>query len=409
MKEKKQDFDIFISYRRSDGFAIAETFKLALANQGYNVFFDKSNLQSGKAFPKRIEDAVKQSNEFIAIVTEDYFGEINYKGELKISDDDDWVRKELEVAIKEGKNIFPVLVDCDIPRKDTLPASINRVLELQFKRYDKTSDTYERIINDISQEFNSETRENAIVGTIRRSVKNINVNDDIFNEKCKDLIRYVDSSNEKAVKHIIEEKREYDLKSRYASFYVLFSYYRRLQDVKKLLSLVDEWGIEFQNTNAFYYYVMVEYYELKAKLSESANEESYYLLEMLKYSETARDKASNNNGMVHSYCVSVAWCMEKGICVDSSKFNLAMSEIDRIISKTPDYAHYYSTKARLLALDGKFEEALMNNGRAQVLETPIHSDWQKRLANYYKEECLIKLKQMEYEREINDSKKRNKW
>jgi len=49
-----------------------------------------------------------------------------------------------------------------------------------------------------------------------------------------------------------------------------------------------------------------------------------------------------------------------------------------------------------LAQDDNYEEALLNNRKAQALETPKHDDWQKRMATYYKEECLIKMMQLEY-------------
>ena len=58
----------------------------------------------------------------------------------------------------------------------------------------------------------------------------------------------------------------------------------------------------------------------------------------------------------------------------------------------PDYARYYSTKARLLSLKGEVREALVNIRYAQTLETPRQQDWMLRVAGYYRDECLIRLR-----------------
>lgn len=394
MNNKMREYDIFISYRRSDGFAVAEVFQLELEKRGYSVFFDKKNLHSGP-FPKEIETAIKQANEFIAIVSHDYF-EAKNGDYYRIQSEEDWIKKEFELAIKEEKNIFPILIDATVPDASILPKSLKGILELQFKKYDKNIDTVDKLIDSINDGFDTETTENAIVGAIRNSIRDIDVTDRIFNERCKALINLVENNNIEAIVHILEEKDKYDVKNRYAAFYVLFSYFRRLQDVNRLIELIEKWGEEFSEINVFYFYVMVEYCLLKFQLANDISEERMYLLKMLGYSELAKNNANDNNGMVHSYCLSVAMCLENGIEIDDGKKRIALDEINKIIKKAPDYAIYYSTKARLLAQDDNYEEALLNNRKAQALETPKHDDWQKRMATYYKEECLIKMMQLEY-------------
>lgn len=406
--KKENKYDIFISYRRSDGYAVAENFYLALEKRGYRVFFDKKDIKTGE-FPKEIEKSINQSNEFLCIVTNDYFG-FNKDGQQRIRANDDWVRREIEIAISGKKNIFPILIDCQQPEKKDLPKSIVKILEFQSEIYDKSIHTSDTIIDKINDGFSAETHENALVGAIRYQIKDIEISDKEFNIKCKELIKYVETSNVASIEKIINKKDIYDLKDRYAAFYILFTYYRRLQENKKLVELVEKYHIEFINTNEFYNYAMSEYYKLKSQFSEDITEKTDYLRGMLKYTKKSRDIADDNNGMVHSYCEAIAICLENEVPISETDLNLALNEIDRIITNSPDYALYYSTKARLLAQINQFESALANNLRAQLLQTPTHDDWQKRMANYYKEECLIKIRQMKYEftkEKQDDIKKRD--
>lgn len=94
--------DIFISYRRSDGKHTARLFKSEFEKRGYRAFLDFDDLTDGK-FDKRIENAILDAPIFLMILTNDYFARCN--------DKDDWVRREIECALKNEKVIIPVNYD----------------------------------------------------------------------------------------------------------------------------------------------------------------------------------------------------------------------------------------------------------------------------------------------------------
>lgn len=91
---------IFISYRRIGGDVTAHLFYERLKSEGYSVFIDVESLGSGK-FGNYLLDKINECSDFIIILD---------SGTLdRCWDRDDWVRKEIEKAIEEKKNIIPVL------------------------------------------------------------------------------------------------------------------------------------------------------------------------------------------------------------------------------------------------------------------------------------------------------------
>ncbi len=117
MNRKK--YDIFISYRREGGFAIADAIKQRLENAHYSVFLDVDVLNNGKfkeILLKRVEDCI----DFIIILPQD--------GLTRCADENDWVRKEIEWALKNRKNIIPVMLYKESWGDIHLP---NSLIELQ--------------------------------------------------------------------------------------------------------------------------------------------------------------------------------------------------------------------------------------------------------------------------------------
>ena len=95
-------YDIFISYRRTGGKFIARTLKESLKAKGYTVFLDYDNLIDG-IFDSRILEAIVSAPIFMLILSE---GSLD-----RCIMDDDWVRKEIELALKHSKHIIPINPD----------------------------------------------------------------------------------------------------------------------------------------------------------------------------------------------------------------------------------------------------------------------------------------------------------
>ena len=94
-----KNFDIFISYRHSDGKDKAISLEANFEKAGCRTFRDDNELRRG-AFDKKIEIAVLDAPVFVMVLTSDYFERCNQEG--------DWVRREIDLAIENGKVIIPI-------------------------------------------------------------------------------------------------------------------------------------------------------------------------------------------------------------------------------------------------------------------------------------------------------------
>lgn len=392
-------YDIFISYRREDGAEFAEGLALALKSKGYRVFFDKNNIKVGTDFPRYISSAVKSCREFIAIVTPSYCGR-DMSGHIRIHNENDWVCKEIELALsREQVTLFSLAIDCHPPRKESLPAQIASFADKNFIVYDRSFDTYERLIDRIELHFSEETKENAIIGAVSDKLAHVEVNDaKMFNVICKDITKFLDNTRgERILQHIIEKKDSngqyyYDQNYRYVVFYTLFSSYRRTHQTFALLSLVETFGSEFIEY-PFTQYVYVEYWHTKFNLETDEIACQQHLLNAIVYARRAIERLPENNGILHSFSLSVAMAEENGLKTTEKDFSLAVELIHRIMKATPDYAMYYCTYARLLACRQDYSKALANLKLAQALEKPGHPDWILRISQYQKHEVIIRFKQ----------------
>lgn len=101
-KGKNMRYDAFISYRRDNGFLMAQVIHDRLAEKGITSFLDLEELRSGK-FNEKLYEAIDNSNNFILILS---------KGALDgCISSNDWVRKEILEAIEKKKTIIPILCD----------------------------------------------------------------------------------------------------------------------------------------------------------------------------------------------------------------------------------------------------------------------------------------------------------
>ena len=113
----KQQYDVFISYRRKGGDSTARLFYERLQAMGYRVSFDMETLRSGK-FNEQLYRRIEECKDVLAVLSE---GSL----ELRENPEDDWFRLELAHAIKCGKNIVPVFLrDFSFPKVGDLPPDI---------------------------------------------------------------------------------------------------------------------------------------------------------------------------------------------------------------------------------------------------------------------------------------------
>lgn len=132
-------YDVFISYRRKQGFAVAKLFSGLLQAQGLKPFMDLEELRNG-IFDRKILTAIHAAPAFVLILT---------PGALeRCCDDDDWLTAEILEAVDGGRNIIPVLCDGfewpkqwpdNIPEKIRILSKYNSVI-MSYEYIDATVD-----------------------------------------------------------------------------------------------------------------------------------------------------------------------------------------------------------------------------------------------------------------------------
>ena len=109
--------DIFISYRREDGEAVAYLIYKDLTKLGYSVFFDHKTLGSGD-FMENIENTIAGCKDVIIILSSSSFSE-------RIFQENDVFRFEIETALKQKKRIVGIMLESFPGFPDSLPDSID--------------------------------------------------------------------------------------------------------------------------------------------------------------------------------------------------------------------------------------------------------------------------------------------
>ena len=97
-----KDKTVFISYRRSTSAYAARSIFMDLRQHGYDVFMDIESINSGE-FERIILDQIASRAHFILILA---------PGSLdRTVDPSDWLRREIEYAIKLQRNIVPIIIN----------------------------------------------------------------------------------------------------------------------------------------------------------------------------------------------------------------------------------------------------------------------------------------------------------
>ena len=129
--------DVFISYRRDGGLDLAGRIKDHLVLAGYNPFYDVETMKSGR-FDKQLYEKIDECKHFLLILPP--------KGLNRCRNNNDWVRKEVEYAIRQKKHIITVLMPgFTFPKR--LPPSIDVIRYVQAVV--PTPETFEHTVEKI--------------------------------------------------------------------------------------------------------------------------------------------------------------------------------------------------------------------------------------------------------------------
>jgi hypothetical protein len=117
---------IAISYRREDSLPIAGRLydRLEAKFGKRNVFMDFDSIRPGLDFRQQIKETIERSDVVVAVIGPHWLGEQS-DGSRRIDDPTDFVRLEIEYALKRGIPIIPMLLNnTPMPRPEKLPLDL---------------------------------------------------------------------------------------------------------------------------------------------------------------------------------------------------------------------------------------------------------------------------------------------
>ncbi|MGC1309901.1 MAG: SUMF1/EgtB/PvdO family nonheme iron enzyme [Phormidesmis sp.] len=115
---------IFISYRRSDSISEAgRIYDYLYSHFGRDsIFKDVDDIDAGDDFRDRVTEAVGQCQILLAVIGKTWLTAQDAAGNRRLDNPADWVRLEIETALKRKIRVIPVLLDAvEIPAAQLLP------------------------------------------------------------------------------------------------------------------------------------------------------------------------------------------------------------------------------------------------------------------------------------------------
>ena len=130
----KDSSKIFINYRREDTSGYAGRIADALATEfgENNIFVDVTKIDTGSDFTEVITQALDQSRYLLILIGNTWLNCKDSAGNRRLDNHDDFVRKEISLAISRKIKIIPVLLEnAQMPDANELPDDIKQVCKWQ--------------------------------------------------------------------------------------------------------------------------------------------------------------------------------------------------------------------------------------------------------------------------------------
>ena len=125
---------IFISYRRADSRADAGRLydRLAAEFGSSRVFMDIDDIRPGQDFRAVLQQTLASCRVLLVLIGPGWLGARDERGSLRLEDEEDLVRLELQTALQRGILLIPVLVNrAGMPSRDELPAALASLAQRQ--------------------------------------------------------------------------------------------------------------------------------------------------------------------------------------------------------------------------------------------------------------------------------------
>ncbi len=117
-------------------------------------FIDVDSIELGLDFEEVINRSLSHCKVLIAIIGKNWLSAVDPQGQLRLNNPDDYVRLEIEAALRRGIRLIPVLVEgASVPTRATLPESM-----APLSRRNGTEMSHARFNTDADQLVRSVTR-----------------------------------------------------------------------------------------------------------------------------------------------------------------------------------------------------------------------------------------------------------
>ena len=133
----RENVRVFVSYRRDDvpdaTDRLTETLKNRFGDD--HVFVDIDNIEVGADFEDVIGDWVSRCDVLLAVIGHDWLQARQAEGTPRIQAPDDYVRLEIEAALRRKIRVVPVLIHgAPMPTRNDLPESLAPLLRRNAKK-----------------------------------------------------------------------------------------------------------------------------------------------------------------------------------------------------------------------------------------------------------------------------------
>ncbi len=148
--------NIFISYRRADSRwqakAIYDILTKEKRSRKDTVFFDIDSMIAGRDFRKQIQSYFEKTDFVVVVIGSKWLEVVDEEGENRLRSASDPVRVEIEMALRLGVPVIPILLDSTaMPGAEQLPQSLAELTDRHAIRVQAESFQYdvERLISAV--------------------------------------------------------------------------------------------------------------------------------------------------------------------------------------------------------------------------------------------------------------------
>jgi hypothetical protein len=120
-------YGVFISYRRSDQPALAGRIYDRLEQKfgPRQVFMDVASIAVGRDFVEALDESLTHCKALIVVIGKDWLTATDVSGDRRIDNPDDYVRLEIETALRRNILAIPLLIDgTPMPHAVDLPGDM---------------------------------------------------------------------------------------------------------------------------------------------------------------------------------------------------------------------------------------------------------------------------------------------